>query len=214
MELEVLKLAGALKSVLFAASTDPERPHLHAVQFTHRGDILALHATNGHWAAMWSDAVPEEGDAWVTMPMVDAKFLLSMLTLTDCDRIDIDVASCVFQTRKWRFQASLVDQGPDIKAIFDGRENGKLGAFAVNPDYVRGAAQAFKAAIGARNVSVEIACGPTETSPLLLTCSAAPEVAVLVMPMRLGADGDNAEQEKADVDKQRTIEDAIAKAAP
>lgn len=209
MELETSKVLSAIKSVIFAASTDVERPHLHAVQMWHTGDRFGMAATNGHWLAQWEDIVAEKGDAHVTIDLVDAKFLLAVLGHTDCERVDINVGSCMFNAQKFTVQFTRVDDGPDVKKIFRERQNGQLSAFGIDPRYIGDAAKAFKAALNARDLVIEVSVGPDDQSPLLLTCPRIEQVACIVMPCRLGADGTEEEQERADVDKQRTIDDAI-----
>jgi len=199
------RFARALAAVLVACSDDETRTSITQVQCWQAGDKLHLASTDGHWMASWCDVVgDEQSTPRIGISRRGAKFLAGAIALDKCDDADAAEAEEMeltlaggieIECETWTVKLPDTGiEGPDLDALVKGTQRGEVSTIALSPAIMADVRKAFKVCgnLSRDAEQMEYGFGPSEVSPVLITSSAVPELACVVMP-RVPVDVDMSE---------------------
>lgn len=189
-ELGKERLQRVLSAMLQAASADDSRITLYMVQWWQQGDKLCASASDGHWAAVWTEVVDVKDTVErFGITRSDAEFLAGVLDLDKTtETLEVQLyPSFEVSCARWSIRIARMLGGPDIEPLVRSTERGAIPFIGINPEILADVRKAFR--LGGRlergAEGLEFGFGPTPLSPILVTCPRVSELACIVMPMRV-----------------------------
>ena len=188
----------ALKAVYKAvARPGDDRPHMIAVQFTvYNNGGLALRATDGRWAARWTNnptLLHEVGSVVATtdsvlrvIKILRASAAMTVLAFDDNDRWSV---TCGTQSES----LMPIDDGhlyPNIDRVIDGcprydKHASGAAMFRLGARYLGLVESAFRCVAGREATLQFEGAYASGFEPFLITCPTAPELTAVLMPITL-----------------------------